>query len=135
MYIFHGLFENRFSAVPKSLPSWVYEQAGGKPPFYRHDEGTTNAIGPSRSLASSRAFTIDFQSCRTTTNLEPLWPIPLSVLNIADRYLDILDDQKLGYVEGDVAVPFMLGSHLPEQDLSHVWYVIRTSTYTYSSHS
>ena len=39
----------------------------------------------------------------------------------SDRIFDTLDAQKRGYIEGDVAVPFMLQSKLPEDILAQVW--------------
>lgn len=40
----------------------------------------------------------------------------------SDRLFDNLDPQKRGFIEGDVAVPFMLQSKLPEEVLAQVWY-------------
>ncbi|KAI1790765.1 hypothetical protein LXA43DRAFT_1144962 [Ganoderma leucocontextum] len=39
----------------------------------------------------------------------------------SDRLFDGLDPQKRGFIEGDVAVPFMLQSKLPEEVLAQVW--------------
>ena len=39
----------------------------------------------------------------------------------SDRIFDSLDAQKRGYIEGDVAVPFMLQSKLPEDALAQIW--------------
>ncbi|EJD02096.1 uncharacterized protein FOMMEDRAFT_124323 [Fomitiporia mediterranea MF3/22] len=38
-----------------------------------------------------------------------------------DQYFDGLDSQKRGFIEGDVAVPFMLQSKLSEDVLAQVW--------------
>lgn len=38
-----------------------------------------------------------------------------------DSWFDNLDTQKVGYIEGDVAVPFMLQSGLPGEILATVW--------------
>lgn len=42
----------------------------------------------------------------------------------ADRFFDELDSTGRGYIEGDVAVPFMLKSNLPGEDLAQVWCVV-----------
>jgi len=39
----------------------------------------------------------------------------------ADKLFDGLDTQKRGYIESDVAVPFMLRSKLPEEILASIW--------------
>jgi epidermal growth factor receptor substrate 15 len=51
------------------------------------------------------------------------WDVTTAEKASADRFFDTLDSQKLGYIEGDVAVPFMLQSNLPEDILAQVWYV------------
>ena len=38
-----------------------------------------------------------------------------------DQFFDSLDTQRRGYIEGDVAVPFMLQSKLSEDVLAQVW--------------
>jgi epidermal growth factor receptor substrate 15 len=40
-----------------------------------------------------------------------------------DRFFDTLDTQRRGFIEGDVAVPFMLQSSLQEGDLAQIWSV------------
>ncbi|KAG6820783.1 hypothetical protein H0H93_011548 [Arthromyces matolae] len=39
----------------------------------------------------------------------------------ADRFFDDLDTSRRGYIEGDVAVPFLLKSNLLGEDLAHIW--------------
>lgn len=34
-----------------------------------------------------------------------------------------LDTKRVGYIEGDVAVPFMVQSQLPGEDLAQIWFV------------
>ena len=38
-----------------------------------------------------------------------------------DQFFDTLDTQKRGFIEGDVAVPFMLQSKLPGDTLAQIW--------------
>ena len=51
------------------------------------------------------------------------WDVSAAEKANADRYFDNLDPQRRGFIEGDVAVPFMLESKLPGDDLAQVWYV------------
>ncbi|KAI6164280.1 hypothetical protein EDD17DRAFT_1885190 [Pisolithus thermaeus] len=49
------------------------------------------------------------------------WDITPAEKVTSDRFFDTLDTLKRGYIEGDVAVPFMLQSKLPEDVLAQVW--------------
>ncbi|KAF8636468.1 hypothetical protein AX17_003284 [Amanita inopinata Kibby_2008] len=49
------------------------------------------------------------------------WDVTTAEKATADRFFDELDTHKHGYIEGDVAVPFMLKSNLPGEDLARVW--------------
>uniref|UniRef100_A0A0W0F1R8 Uncharacterized protein n=1 Tax=Moniliophthora roreri TaxID=221103 RepID=A0A0W0F1R8_MONRR len=49
------------------------------------------------------------------------WDVTAAEKTNADRYFDTLDTAKAGYIEGDVAVPFMLESKLPDDVLAHIW--------------
>lgn len=55
-------------------------------------------------------------------NAQPTWDVTAAEKASADRFFDTLDSQKLNYIEGDIAVPFMLQSNLPEDTLAHIWY-------------
>jgi epidermal growth factor receptor substrate 15 len=54
----------------------------------------------------------------------PRWDVTAAEKANADRYFDNLDPQRRAFIEGDVAVPFMLESKLPEEELAQVWYVL-----------
>ena len=54
---------------------------------------------------------------------QPAWDVTPAEKTRADKFFDTLDSQKVDYIEGDVAVPFMLQSNLPEDTLAQVWYV------------
>jgi epidermal growth factor receptor substrate 15 len=51
------------------------------------------------------------------------WDVTPAEKATADKFFDTLDTLKLDYIEGDVAVPFMLQSNLPEDILAQVWSV------------
>jgi epidermal growth factor receptor substrate 15 len=42
----------------------------------------------------------------------------------SDKFFDGLDSQHRGYIEGEVAVPFMLESKLPGTELAQIWLVL-----------
>jgi len=52
---------------------------------------------------------------------QPAWDVTPADKAKADKFFDTLDAQKRGYIEGDVAVPFMIDSKLPEDVLALIW--------------
>jgi epidermal growth factor receptor substrate 15 len=54
------------------------------------------------------------------------WDVTSAEKANADKFFDNLDVQKRGYIEGDVAVPFMINSKLPEDDLALIWLDLST---------
>ncbi|KII88893.1 hypothetical protein PLICRDRAFT_40530 [Plicaturopsis crispa FD-325 SS-3] len=54
-------------------------------------------------------------------NAQPPWDVTAAEKASSDSFFDTLDTQKRGTIEGDVAVPFMLQSNLPEEVLAQVW--------------
>lgn len=55
----------------------------------------------------------------------PQWDVTQAEKTRSDLYFDDLDPNQRGYIEGDVAVPFMLESKLPGEDLALVWYALQ----------
>ncbi|KAJ9096767.1 hypothetical protein QFC21_005037 [Naganishia friedmannii] len=49
------------------------------------------------------------------------WDIKSEEKQAADSFFDGLDTMKRGFIEGDVAVPFMIQSGLPEGVLAQIW--------------
>ncbi|KAJ3921416.1 hypothetical protein F5877DRAFT_36020 [Lentinula edodes] len=49
------------------------------------------------------------------------WDVTAAEKASSDGYFDTLDTTKAGYIEGEVAVPFMLESKLPGDVLAQVW--------------
>lgn len=49
------------------------------------------------------------------------WEIQATEKATSDGFFKGLDQQRLGYVEGSAAVPFMLLSNLPDATLARVW--------------
>ena len=52
---------------------------------------------------------------------QPVWDVTSSEKATFDNFFDTLDSQKRNYIEGDVAVPFMLQSKLSDDVLAQVW--------------
>ncbi|KAF9459355.1 hypothetical protein BDZ94DRAFT_1268459 [Collybia nuda] len=51
----------------------------------------------------------------------PQWDVTPAEKANSDRFFDDLDTQQRGFIEGEVAVPFMLKSNLPGEVLAQVW--------------
>jgi epidermal growth factor receptor substrate 15 len=143
MYLIQASMAGQLLSIPISIPPTLYEQAGGVsvhatggsanfsspgfPPVPRHNAVQPQLTGqaspapplPNRRLAPSRlAPTIPPFPGVTQ------WDVTTAEKAAADRFFDTLDSQHRGYIEGDVAVPFMLQSNLPEDVLAQVWSVI-----------
>lgn len=50
------------------------------------------------------------------------WDVTTAEKAACDRHFDTLDTQRKGFIEGEIAVPFMLKSQLPGEILAQVWY-------------
>lgn len=140
MYLIQASMAGQLSSIPTSISPSLYEQAGGVsvhttggsanfstpgfPPVPRHNAVQPQLTGqaspvpplPNRRLAPSRL----------APTIPPFpgvaqWDVTAAEKASADRLFDTLDSQHRGYIEGDVAVPFMLLSKLPEDVLAQVW--------------
>ncbi len=110
------------SLVRPQLGKPLQPQYSGQPlqqqftgPMVQHQTGPTKlprntpAPAPGPFAAASAAQT------------QPAWDVTSAEKTNADKFFDTLDVQKRGYIEGDVAVPFMIDSKLPEDDLALIW--------------
>ncbi|KAJ3983914.1 hypothetical protein F5890DRAFT_1595665 [Lentinula detonsa] len=87
-------------------------------------QGTGNATQNKPSVAPTIP-------ARKTTNIsaigssafgiQPHWDVTAADKASSDGYFDTLDTAKVGYIEGEVAVPFMLESKLAGDVLAQVW--------------
>ena len=85
-------------------------------PVLQHHTGPTNRNPPA---PAPRPFATP--PAAQTAQTPAAWDVtPVEKAN-ADKLFDNLDSQKRGYIEGDVAVPFMIDSKLPENDLALIW--------------
>ncbi|KAG2149296.1 hypothetical protein DEU56DRAFT_869486 [Suillus clintonianus] len=145
MYLIQASMAGQLSSIPTSISPGLYEQAGGVsvhatggsvnfsssgfPPAPRQiavqPQLTGQAspapplpnrrLGPSRLAPNIPAF--PGVAPQSTSN----WDVTTAEKAGADHFFDTLDPQRRGYIEGDVAVPFMLQSNLPEDVLAQVW--------------
>ncbi|KAF8803613.1 hypothetical protein BYT27DRAFT_7171751 [Phlegmacium glaucopus] len=145
MYFIQGVMGNKISFIPTSLPPGLYHQAGGgqehSDPVRSHMSGTSGSFSP---VAGSflpqhtgqnqilqpditgvsgklKAPAVPAPSFTHSNGHAPAWDVSPTEKASTDRLFDSLDPQKRGYIEGEVAVPFMLDSKLPGEVLAQVW--------------
>ncbi|KAF6765030.1 UBA/TS-N domain-containing protein [Ephemerocybe angulata] len=142
MFFINGLMSKTISFIPTSLPPGLYQQAGGA--VASHLSGNSGTFSPAHSTFSiqpqstgQRSTMIQPNHTGMSVSSIPSRPAPAlparpSVVSSPfntpaqpaanfDSWFDGLDTQKAGYIEGEVAVPFMLQSGLPGEILASVW--------------
>lgn len=104
-----------FRAIPPPLKPQVTGASAG--PLHPQVTGSSHIGAPSPGPSA-------FPSSQSSTfsAVQPRWDITSEEKVKADGFFDSLDTQRRGYIEGDVAVPFMLGSTLPDDLLAQIWY-------------
>jgi epidermal growth factor receptor substrate 15 len=159
MYFIQGLMSQKISFVPVTLPSGLYEQAGGLPStvpsiatqlsgnsgsfspvlgnfgqLQRQSTGQNQPLSPSHSgfipqrrtpIVPARPTAPGFRVASDAHgNSYNVWDVTPTEKAEADTIFDgELDTKKIGFIEGDAAVPFMLKSRLPGEDLAQIWFV------------
>ncbi|KAI0028359.1 hypothetical protein K488DRAFT_89829 [Vararia minispora EC-137] len=151
MYMIQALMGGALSFVPTTLPPGLYEQASGDAAPLAvavHATGGSGTYSPGVAGAfPGRAIQPQYTGSslqpqatgtrpappavppRAQSAFIPAFPAPSTMpwdvtpaeKASADKFFDTLDTQKRGYIEGDVAVPFLLQSNLPEDVLAQVW--------------
>lgn len=96
--------------VPQPLSAQNTGQALQSP---QHAAAARHSMAPS-TLSN-------FSVSSTAQSTTGAWDISPQEKAAADGFYATLDTQKRGYVEGDVAVPFMVKSGLPEAVLAQIW--------------
>lgn len=158
MYLIQASMSGQLSFIPTSLPPGLYEQAAGTSiathttggssysrvqhqytgvPLQPQITGQKRApppVLPSRKAAAPAHAPVStgsaFGSAASPfSNGQPAWDVTATEKGNSDRFFDTLDSQKVNYIEGDVAVPFMLQSNLPEDILAQIWYAISINSY------
>ncbi|KAG8901828.1 hypothetical protein FRC00_004226 [Tulasnella sp. 408] len=77
--------------------------------------------GPPSRLSMAPSVLSTMSTPATSTHSAGDWDISSQEKATADSFFATLDTQKRGFVEGDVAVPFMVKSGLPEPVLAQIW--------------
>ncbi|KAH7927735.1 hypothetical protein BV22DRAFT_1110947 [Leucogyrophana mollusca] len=151
MYLIQACMSGQLSFVPTTLPPGLYEQAGGRhlDGVAAHSTGGSAALSsPAASSFAPKHPAVQSQLTGQLSSAPPLpsrrpggsglaptvpafpsaapqatghWDVTAAEKAGADRFFDTLDSQHHGYIEGDVAVPFMLQSKLSEDILAQVW--------------
>lgn len=75
---------------------------------------------PTRSNLSTTAPVFPFVQ-QQSTGQALAWDVTAAEKASSDKLFEGLDTQKRGFIEGDVAVPFMLQSKLSEEVLAQIW--------------
>ncbi|KAH9483828.1 putative calcium-binding protein [Psilocybe cubensis] len=145
MYFIQGVMTGKISFIPTSLPPGLYQQAGGQVlnngSVRSHMTGNSgsfspvNSVFPSQHTGQSQMLQPEYTGGAFKAPTLPArpqvtgqgngraleWDVTPAEKASADRYFESLDTQKKGYIEGEVAVPFMLKSNLPGEVLAQVW--------------
>ncbi|KAF4615333.1 hypothetical protein D9613_002841 [Agrocybe pediades] len=140
MYFIQGVMTGKISFIPTSLPPGLYQQAGGGSADSIRPQmtGTSGSFSPVTSafLPQHTGQASSLQPDYTGSFKPPTLPARPSALGngssvewdvtpaekiSSDRHFDSLDTQKKNYIEGEVAVPFMLKSQLPGEVLAQIW--------------
>ena len=141
MYFIQGLMSNKISFIPTSLPPGLYHQAGGvqehSGSVRSHTSGNSGSFSPvvgsfppqhtgqnqflKPDITGVSSKQTPVRSFTHSNGYSPAWDVSPTEKASADRLFDTLDLQKRGYIEGEVAVPFMLQSGLPGEVLAQVW--------------
>ncbi|KAJ2018255.1 hypothetical protein GGI03_001098 [Coemansia sp. RSA 2337] len=103
MYYIRSIMSNRNFELPRSCPSSLWRSAGGDAPL-RSPTSSSLANVSTPDLASS-----------------PHWDVTPDERVRYEQFFKNLDQQRVGYLSGDVPVNFFLKSKLPEAALSKIW--------------
>ncbi|KAH7889962.1 hypothetical protein F5I97DRAFT_615298 [Phlebopus sp. FC_14] len=151
MYLIQAAMSGQLSFIPTTLPPGLYEQAGGAAGVVAHATGSSAHLSSPGTSAFPQTFKpppVQAQYTGQSSSAPALpsrrpgpaghvptgppfpsvssqisghWDVSPAEKASADRLFDTLDPHKRGFIEGDVAVPFMLRSKLSEDVLAHVW--------------
>jgi len=132
----------KISFIPTSLPPGLYQQAGGGSvgSIRSHMTGASGSFSPVSSTFPPQHtgqtqmlqpdYTGSFKAPHLPARPSALvngntvdWDVTPAEKVASDRHFDSLDAQKRGYIEGEIAVPFMLKSQLPGEALAQIWCV------------
>ncbi len=113
----------QLSSIPPTLPPFLYAEAAqafssmSSSPTYPDVGGasSTQPWTPSMPVPSSNAHGAE-------------WGVSLELKASADTFFDALDEQKKGFLDGEIARSHFLHSGLPHDTIRQIWYI-----YTFAS--
>ncbi|KAJ3508199.1 hypothetical protein NLJ89_g5886 [Agrocybe chaxingu] len=146
MYLIQGVMTGKITFIPTALPPGLYQQAGGLTntgSVRSHMTGNSGSFSPVGSsfppqhtgqtpmlqpdhTGLSGPFRAPALPARPNALIQSNghrqeWDVTPTEKASSDRYFDSLDTHKRGFIEGEVAVPFMLKSQLPGEVLAQIW--------------
>lgn len=148
MYFIQSAMANSSLQLPTTLPPGLYEQAsGGRPapisPLAQQHSGPTSSPVRAQYTGGVMQPQLTGQSASGTPPRAPPsrqfsaqpafvprsafgaaaapWDVTAQAKATSDGFFAQLDPQNRGFVEGDVAVPFMVQSQLDEGTLASIW--------------
>jgi epidermal growth factor receptor substrate 15 len=95
----------------------------------------TGPVAHNQTGSSARKAPASAPFSTFTPQSQLAWDVTPTEKASADKHFDSLDTQKGGYIESDVAVPFMLQSKLPGTDLASIWLAISIYSSPLTSHT
>ncbi|KIY64907.1 hypothetical protein CYLTODRAFT_380256 [Cylindrobasidium torrendii FP15055 ss-10] len=118
-----GTYSPVGSAFGRVQPQYTGQSPAIQPNLTGNVTGRRTASGPSPQLpARPYASQIGSSVFGTARQPPPVpWDVTVAEKTESDGFFDTLDTERRGFIEGDVAVPFMLESQLPGEDLALVW--------------
>lgn len=126
MYLIQATMSNPSFKIPSVLPPGFHaSMAGpGSPAPRVSEEHRSVSGGASSSLRGSQP-----------SSPPPDWDISPVEKAKWDGYFDNLDTAHSGYIKGDIAVGFMLGSKLPVAVLARIWFVLSLHSQNVRTHA
>ncbi|KAH7342042.1 hypothetical protein B0J17DRAFT_715181 [Rhizoctonia solani] len=108
-YTGQGPLEPQYTGTqPRIAPQYTGQSQFGRPPA---------PPPPIRPQVTGQPFAIP----QASPFVQPKWDVTLEEKAKSDQFFAGLDPQGRGFIEGDVAVGFMVQSKLPEAVLAQVW--------------
>jgi len=113
--------------LSNSFPATITPQYTGQPLRQQYTGQQLQMHHTGQSLQSNPASRLSISTTGPPTSMtsslvsSPSWDITPQEKATADNFFRGLDKTNVGYIEGDVAVPFMLNSRLPDNILAQIW--------------
>lgn len=129
MYLIQGSEAGHIPLIPAVVPPEIHQQIAGtmsgvSAPNYQMIASKALIEPPVVSQSSANLVNSTQKSLPLlprTENISHAWDVTPAEKFDADQRFDILDPQKRGTVEGDVAAKYMLRFRLQPEDLAHIW--------------